>query len=139
MLPQPDEDAGPREAFRRFTRSGRLAIQACTVCGRRIFPPRVLCPACGSTQLDWREAIARGTVHAATTIHRRDGDPYTVGLIDLDDGARVMATIDDAVADVPPIGEMVAIVIADSTGDEPVMLVASLAGAAAGPAGTAGR
>ena len=58
-----------------------------------MFRPRVLCPACGSPRLEWRPSAGLGTVYSATTVHSRGADPYTVALVDLDEGVRVMATL----------------------------------------------
>jgi uncharacterized protein len=96
--------------------AGEVAFQHCERCGESVFFPRVLCPSCGSTRLSWRHSEGAGTVYSATTVHPRDQDPYTVGLIDLDDGVRVMTSIDDAQPDVPPIGRRVVVSVAELNG-----------------------
>jgi uncharacterized OB-fold protein len=55
-------------------------------------------------------------VYSATTVHSRDQNPYTVGLIDLEEGIRVMTWIDDAEPDVPPIGQRVLVSVAEVNG-----------------------
>jgi uncharacterized OB-fold protein len=96
--------------------AGEIAFQNCERCGESVFFPRVLCPGCGSTRLSWRQSAGAGTVYSATTVHRRDHDPYTVGLIDLDEGIRVMTWIDDAQPDVPPIGWRAVVSVAEVNG-----------------------
>ncbi len=96
--------------------AGEIAFQHCERCGESVFFPRVLCPSCGSTHLSWRESGGAGTVYSATTVHGRDHDPYTVGLIDLDEGIRVMTWIDDADPDVPPIGRRATVSVAEVNG-----------------------
>ena len=51
----------------------------------------MLCPGCGSRELDWVESAREGTVYSETTVHRRDGSSQVV-LVDLDEGVRVMAS-----------------------------------------------
>lgn len=62
----------------------------------------------------WRVVDGAGTVHATTTIHPRDGDPYDLSLIDLDAGVRVMGCVRGGGA----IGMRVALAWRD--GDPPV-------------------
>jgi uncharacterized OB-fold protein len=102
-------------------RGGAVPYQSCDACGRAVFFPRVLCPFCGSTELSWRDSAGRGTVYAATTVHVRDRDPYTVALVDLEEGIRIMTRIDGAVPDQPPIGRPVLVVAGELNG-EPALL-----------------
>ena len=67
-----------------------LHFQRCGACGALLGYPRVLCPACGSRDLEWEESAGRGTVYSATTVHTRE-EAYGVCLVDLDEGVRVMA------------------------------------------------
>ncbi|MDO8212237.1 Zn-ribbon domain-containing OB-fold protein [Conexibacter sp. CPCC 206217] len=98
-------------------RGGAVPYQRCETCGEAVFFPRVLCPACGSTQLAWRDSGGRGTVYSATTVHLRGVDPYTVALVDLEEGIRVMVRIDDATPDEPPIGREVLVVAGELDGE----------------------
>ncbi|MBX5469700.1 MAG: OB-fold domain-containing protein [Thermoleophilaceae bacterium] len=97
----------PGAEYARRIQAGELAYQHCDRCGEAIFFPRVLCPACGSTELSWRTSGGRGTVYSATTIYSRNRDPYTVALVDLDEGVRLMTRIEDATPGEPPIGSTV--------------------------------
>ncbi len=115
---------GP-EYWERVT-GGAVPYQHCNACGESVFFPRAVCPHCGATQLEWRESSGRGTVYSATTVHLRDVDPYTVALVDLEEGIRVMTRIDDAVPDEPPIGRAVLVVAGEI--DRQPALRASLAG-----------
>jgi uncharacterized OB-fold protein len=54
----------------------------------------VLCPFTGSDELEWREASGLGTVAATTVVHRRDELPYSVVLVDTDEGFRLMSRVD---------------------------------------------
>ncbi len=78
---------------------GRLLYQVCADCASAIWYPRSVCPVCGSPRLDWQESTRRGVVYSFTTIHRaghaarNDDVPYTVGLVDLDEGIRVLGNL----------------------------------------------
>ena len=73
-----------------------LHFQRCGACGTLLGYPRVLCPGCGGRDLEWEESAGRGTVYSATTVHARE-ETYTVVLVDLDEGVRVMGAGDVAI------------------------------------------
>ncbi len=87
------------EPFWDATRQRNLLVQTCTRCRRAIAYPREVCPFCAFTELEWREAAGTGTVYSFTVEHKTPSPvagaegPYAVGLIDLDEGARVMTNI----------------------------------------------
>ena len=87
------DPAGPSD----WTRGGmQLVFQRCDDCGQRWYFRRRFCPACGRTDPAGQVSSGLGTVHAVTTIHRapdpgwRAVVPYTLVLVDLDDGFRAM-------------------------------------------------
>lgn len=86
-------EEAPAGRYRRGLESGRLVFQHCERCSSAVFYPRVLCPVCGG-DLVGRESGGRGTVYATTTVHRREGLPYDVSLIDLDEGFRMMSRVE---------------------------------------------
>lgn len=96
--PVPPVTAETRPFWERC-RSGELAYQHCAGCGRVQFYPRVVCTACGGRALDWRVSKGLGTVHAVTVVYRapspafRADVPYSVALVDLDEGFRMMANV----------------------------------------------
>lgn len=95
---QVDADAleptlAPATVFDRYADEGELAYQECTACGGSIFPPRVLCPHCGSGILRWQVSAGWGRVYSLSTITPRGHEPYTVALIDLAEGYRMMSTV----------------------------------------------
>jgi uncharacterized OB-fold protein len=52
-----------------------------------------------SDRLDWVRASGRGTVHTFTVVHRTTDEfsadlPFPVGLVDLEEGIRMMARLD---------------------------------------------
>jgi len=87
---------------------GRLLIQVCSDCGATRHPPRPMCSECQSTSWGSIEASGRGTVHSYTVLHHPPIPgyelPVPVGLIDLEEGTRVVANITDCPLDEIHIG-----------------------------------
>ena len=77
--------------------AGVLRYQRCAACGAAQTGQRLACTACGSTMLTWHDAAGTGTVWSASTVHRAPTEawraelPYTLVLVTLDEGPRVMA------------------------------------------------
>lgn len=112
---------GPDRAFQDHVADGHLWLQRCADCGDHIFHPRILCPHCGSTHLDWTRASGLGTIHSRAAIVRRPKEGQTepqkhcLVLVDLDEGPRMMSHLPDTPADAVTIGLRVR---ARVTGDE---------------------
>ena len=75
---------------------GQFQIQCCNACGHNNFPPRELCPGCGSSDLNWLQPSGDGSVYAVTTVRRKQeaGGDYNVSLIDLDEHVRMMSRVE---------------------------------------------
>jgi uncharacterized OB-fold protein len=82
---------------------GELRYQACVDCGTAQTLARYACRKCGSRRLEWRLSEGRGTVFATTLVARAPSDefrslaPYTLVLVDLDEGARLMGHAEPAI------------------------------------------
>jgi uncharacterized OB-fold protein len=115
----------PLAAWREHLRADRFMLQQCETCGRSVFYPRVLCPFCGSEALAWRQAGRGGTVYSTTVVARRekDGGPYNVALVDLDEGVRMLSRIEGLAPEDVRIGMRVRPTIGAIDG-EPVVLFA---------------
>ena len=96
-LPLPDHDTQP---FWDGCREGRFLIPRCRGCGRFRWPPGPMCPFCQATETDWSDASGRGTLYswvvATHPVHALlvDQVPYVVGLVELEEGVRVVANVD---------------------------------------------
>jgi hypothetical protein len=83
----------PEAVYQALLDHGVFALPRCERCGRAHYPPRVLCPYCGSTSLTWQQSVGHGTVYSTSTISPRNAEPYAVVLVDLDEGPRLMSNV----------------------------------------------
>ena len=88
----------------------RLVIQRCASCGTLRHPPRPVCAECHSYEWDTVEANGTGTVYSYVVNHYPQVPafdyPLAVGLIELDEGTRLVANVvgvepDDIAIDMP--------------------------------------
>lgn len=114
---------GPMVAWRAALAHGRLDIQRCTDCSRHIFYPRLVCPHCSGTSLEWVTAAGAGTVYSTTVVARRaeQGGPYNVALIDLDEGVRMMSRVEDIEPARVAIGQRVRAFVGQIDGEPAVL------------------
>jgi uncharacterized OB-fold protein len=79
---------------------GELRLQRCAACGKFRNYPQPVCPDCYSLDVEWVEASGKGTVHSWTVAHHAflpafKGDlPYTLVIVDLEEGPRTMGRLD---------------------------------------------
>jgi len=82
-------------------RQGRLMVQHCRACGWMWHPPTPICNACQSSDIEWRESSGLGEVYSHTTVHHaahvamQGRTPYLVALVQLEEGPRIVANIQD--------------------------------------------
>jgi uncharacterized protein len=89
---------------------GELALPFCAACELPLELEQQTCDGCGGAERLWRQVNPRGSVHAATMMHRREPglvratDPYVIVDVEMESGHRiVMATLTPTDA-APPIG-----------------------------------
>lgn len=101
---------GPDERYAAFLEAGQLAIQQCGDCARHVFYPRLFCPHCHGSSLEWREVSGQGTVYATTVIHQRPdkGGPYNLCLVELPEGVRLPGRVEGIAPEDVKIGMTVA-------------------------------
>jgi uncharacterized OB-fold protein len=82
-------------------RQNKLLYQQCGDCGCVIFFPKFLCPNCMSHNLVWKESKGKGKIYTYTITYdygprefMQDG-PFSLALIDLDEGFRMMSNVVD--------------------------------------------
>lgn len=98
-MPNTESAAGPQGAdlqYRTALDRGQFLIQHCAACDRAVFFPRMLCPHCGSLELQWVAPTGAGIVYSTTVVRRKAeaGGDYNVALIDLQEGVRVMSRVE---------------------------------------------
>lgn len=87
------------DPFWQGAREGKLCLQRCSTCSHVEFYPKKYCSHCLNDSLEWFETSGFGTIHTFTVIHRAPSKkfaekvPYVVALIDVDEGARLMANV----------------------------------------------
>lgn len=95
--PHPTPDSQP---YWDAARAGVLKLQRCTHCGTTRHYPQPVCARCWSLEAEWVEASGRGAVHSWTVAHHafhpafKDELPYTLVIVDLEEGPRAMARLD---------------------------------------------
>jgi uncharacterized protein len=109
----------PLATYQRHLDRGELAYQWSPQANRAVFYPRVICPYTGSDRLEWRVSAGLGTVYATTVTHQREGAPYNVALIDIDEGFRLMSRVEDIAPEDVRIGMRVKLRVHKPAGDEP--------------------
>lgn len=84
---------------------GLLAVRRCELCGLLFHYPRPHCPGCHSTSLTWEDLSGRGRVVVAAVVSRPPWNempreaPYAVALIELDEGPRMLSTVENCPPD----------------------------------------
>jgi uncharacterized OB-fold protein len=96
-------------AFAEGLAEGKIMTTRCTGCGHIEFPPRADCPGCGGTGFEWVDISGKGSLVTYTTIHAAptgfgDRAPYTIGVIDLEEGGRLLSWIESVPEDELAVG-----------------------------------
>lgn len=78
----------------------RLIGEVCNTCGAKIFPPRDVCPECEAPAQEPFLFSGRGEVYSYSTVYNppkgfEEFAPYTVALVQLEEGPLVAAQLTD--------------------------------------------
>jgi uncharacterized OB-fold protein len=96
-VPVPDEASQP---FFDAAREGKYLLRYCAACKRHLAPQAEVCDSCFGDELEWGEASGRGTVYSFVVNHQalhpafKDLGPYSVIIVELEEGPRVTSTFD---------------------------------------------
>ncbi|HET6794578.1 MAG TPA: OB-fold domain-containing protein [Acidimicrobiales bacterium] len=109
VRPEPPvgDASGP---FWEATRRQELAYQWCPSCQAPVWYPREVCPGCLGAGLEWRTSSGRGSVYTFSNVHRPQMPnfvlpaPYTVALVELEEGYRMMTNLVGCGADDVAVG-----------------------------------
>ena len=109
-FPLPDRDTAP---FWEGQNQHELRFQRCTRCGHVRYPVGPLCPGCLSFDFEWVGSSSRGTVYSYTVVHHQTHPafpaPYTVLLVEIEEGPRIIAQLRAPEGARPEIGAPVRI------------------------------
>ncbi|MCK4766631.1 MAG: Zn-ribbon domain-containing OB-fold protein [Candidatus Aminicenantes bacterium] len=88
----------------------RMEAGKCSKCGSIQFPGRVICPDCGATEMETVKLSGKGELASYTVIRVAptgftDLAPYAVGVVQLEEGMRVMGQVVDCDPDNLKIGD----------------------------------
>jgi uncharacterized OB-fold protein len=77
-----------------------LVGEVCPNCDARIFPPRDVCPDCGEDARTLFHFSGHGRIYSFTMLHEapsglQDQAPYTLALVQLDEGPMLTAQLTD--------------------------------------------
>lgn len=88
------------EAFWAGCDRGVLLLQRCAACTRSFYYARRLCPHCGESDLSWEPSSGKGTIFTHSEVcvsfygpDWQDQLPYTVALVDLEEGPRMLSRL----------------------------------------------
>jgi uncharacterized OB-fold protein len=86
------------EQFYKFIAQGKLMAGKCQKCGKIHLPPRPLCDNCYSQTFTWVTVPNKGKLLTYTVIHIapqqfQDAAPYAVGIVQLENGAKLPGMI----------------------------------------------
>ena len=115
-VPIPDHVTGK---FWEAAKQHKLLIQRCLECGVRQSLPQPYCRCCLSENIEWSEASGRGRIYSYTITHRppsltfEEEVPYTVALVELEEGVRLMSNIVDIKPENVNVGMTVEVVFDD--------------------------
>jgi len=94
-----------------------LVFQKCKECGTWLHPPRPVCPNCRSFEKEWARSTGKGTIHSWVTYlespHPSFKAPYSVVLVELDEGVRLVSNMVDIKPEEISIGMPVEVVFDD--------------------------
>lgn len=98
--------------WREIPQRYRLEAGKCKQCGQMSFPPRLICPGCGSREFGKERLPEMGTILTYSVIRVApsqfvDEAPYAVGIVELDGGTRITSQITDCPLDDIQIGKKV--------------------------------
>lgn len=91
-----------------------LVFERCKQCGAWLHPPRPMCPKCHSLEKEWVPSTGKGTIYSWVTYRESPGPgfkaPYSVVLVELEEGVRLVSNMVDMKPEEISIGMPVEVV-----------------------------
>lgn len=95
-LPVTDEDT---QLFWDYCKQHELRMQKCLRCQKLYYPPSSICPHCQHLESEWVKLSGKGRVYSFVIVRRATnpgfaGDvPYTVAIIETEEGPRIISNV----------------------------------------------
>lgn len=106
-IPTPE---GLNAEFYEQAQGGVLHLQQCSDCGVVRHPPRYHCGRCNSGRYQWSPSSGRGHLYSWTVTHLAfdrgwaEDIPYVTGVVELEEGVRLIGSIDGLAAEELQLG-----------------------------------
>ncbi|MEI6384880.1 MAG: OB-fold domain-containing protein [Betaproteobacteria bacterium] len=89
------------QAYKDFLNQNQLALQGCDTCGYIRPPTSWICPECWSEKWQWKMSLGVGQVETFTWFDQSMDDrfvkvPYSIAVVHLDEGVRIIGNINHA-------------------------------------------
>ena len=112
------------EEFWKGVKNNQLLFQRCADCGQWLHPPRPMCPKCRSLNTEWAPSRGKGRISSWVTYRETPHPglrvPYSVVLVELEEGIRIISNMLDVSPEQIHIGMPVEVVF-DKVTDELIL------------------
>jgi len=86
------------EDFINYLEQGKVMTTRCKKCGTSYFPPKMDCPGCLGSEVEWFEIKNDGKLVTYTIVHYgpsgfEDEAPYTLGIGEFDGGMKIFGRL----------------------------------------------
>lgn len=111
-----------------YLEDGKIAGTKCKNCETLHLPPRADCDNCMSDDMEWLVKEPKGEIVTYTTIHVgptgfEDVVPYTICVVEMEGGGRLMGWLDEATEEDISVGQAVSINLKEFEGDRIIYAV----------------
>jgi uncharacterized OB-fold protein len=84
--------------FIKYLEQGKVMATRCKKCGTNYFPPKMDCPSCLGSDVEWFEIKGNGKLITYTIVQYgpsgfENDAPYTLGILDFGDGLHVFGRL----------------------------------------------
>jgi uncharacterized OB-fold protein len=117
-LPIPDADS---KEFWDGCHRHELQLQKCNKCNNFHYPPAPVCPVCFSSDVKWEKVSGKGEVYTFSIVRRAPNPdweadvPYTLAVVQLEQGPRMVTNIIGIKPEEVKIGMKVQVAFEDAT------------------------
>lgn len=88
--------------FVEYLGQGKVMATQCKKCNRKYFPPRMDCPYCIDSEMEWVEVNGKGKLLTFTQVHYgplgfEEDAPYVLGIVEFSEGVRILSRISKSI------------------------------------------